>query len=293
MAGPRLRPWLLLSGAPVGEFVAIARHAEAAGFEGVAIGDHIAFPLEQQSAHPFAASNYAPTTPFLDPFVSITAMAAATTTLRFTTYIYVLPMRDPFSVAKQVCTAAMLSGYRVALGAGAGWLEEEIELLGHPARGRGERSDEMLTVIRRLWDSGTAEFHGTHFDFDPVSMYPLPQRPIPIYVGGTSRAALRRAVTRDGWLGPNSPVDRQVELLTILREERARLPAGDSDPDDFVCGPARRSDESLQRLAEAGARHFVAVIWGLSEYWTDAQRAEYFAAMTTFAGRLNEPSRAR
>jgi probable F420-dependent oxidoreductase len=281
-----LRPWLLVSGAPTEEFVTIARHAEAVGYTGIAIGDHVAMPIDQHSVHPSGANLFSPLSPFQDPLVSIMAMAAATTTLRFTTYSYVLPMREPFSVAKQVATAAMLSGYRVALGAGVGWLEEEIELLGYSPRGRGKRAAEMLTIIRDLWANGSTEFHGSHFSFKPVAMHPTPKQHIPIYVAGASHAALVRAAAHDGWLGPNADLDKQLQLLMELRQIREQLNVVDTAGEDFIAGRPDLSDESLQRLSTAGARNYVAVLWGFAEQWSEGARTEHMEAMTAFAGRL-------
>src|SRR5699024_8744767 len=99
---------------------------------------------------------------------------AVTTTLRFMTYVYILPMREPFTVAKQVSTLAALSSHRFAFGVGAGWNLEEIQLLGQDPHTRGRRMDEMLDVMQRLWRTGVAEYHGEFYDFGPTGQFPLP-----------------------------------------------------------------------------------------------------------------------
>ncbi|MDP7570967.1 MAG: LLM class flavin-dependent oxidoreductase, partial [Myxococcota bacterium] len=152
----------------------------------------------------------------------IASMAAVTTTLEFMTYVYVVPMRDPFSVAKQAATVAMLSDYRFALGVGAGWHIEEIELMGYDPRSRGKRLDEMLSIIRGFWDEGVVEFRGAHYEFGPVGQFPVPERRVPIWVGGKSDVALKRAARHDGWLGMNYPLEEIQTLVAKLDGERQR-----------------------------------------------------------------------
>ena len=221
--------WLPLIFEPdVLQYVEVARAAERIGFTGIALPDHVAIPSEFVPAHPGEGDPFTASVDHPDPFTTITAMAAGTTTLRFMTYVYVLTMRDPFTVAKQAASVSTLTGGRFAFGCGAGWLEEEIALLGQDPRRRGTRMDEMLDVIRGLWDHGTFEYHGHHYDFAPVTMTPVPQPPPPIWIGG-GRASLRRAARCEGWVGDGPSV------------RRAR-------------GPARSSSNGLRRQRRGGAR---------------------------------------
>ena len=201
---------------------AVAQAAERLGFAGVAVPDHVAIPRDYQSVHPSGRRIIEYDTPYPDALITIATMAAVTTTLEFMTYVYVLPMRDPFSVAKQAATVAMLSDYRFGLGVGAGWHIEEIELMGQDPRSRGKRLDEMLSIIRAFWDDGVAEFCGAHYAFDPVGQFPIPERRLPIWVGGKSDVALKRAARHDGWLGMNYPLEEIRTLLTRLDDERQR-----------------------------------------------------------------------
>src|SRR5439155_1740265 len=150
------------------------------------------YPYTPDGSPPFT-----PGTPWPDPWVLIGAMAAVTTRLRFMTNVYVAPARNPFLVAKQVGTAAVLSGDRVALGVGAGWMREEFEQLGQPFGDRGRRLDEMIEVVRALWRGGMVEHHGEHYDFHRLQMSPVPAAPVPIYCGGQSRRAIERASRLD------------------------------------------------------------------------------------------------
>ena len=133
--------WLPIIGEDASQLREIAAFAEELGFTGVAIADHVAVPLAYASKHPSGESPFDHRANFPDPLTCIAAMAAVTTRLRFLTYVYVLPMREPFSVAKQAGTLALLTNHRFTLGVGAGWLLDEIALLGHDPRTRWRRMD--------------------------------------------------------------------------------------------------------------------------------------------------------
>jgi len=194
--------------------------------------------------------------------VAVGAMAAVTSRLRFICSIFVLPMRHPVLAAKTIATAAVLSDDRLTVGVGAGWMREEFELLGQPFAGRGGRLDEAIEVMRTLWRGGMVEHHGVHYDFGPVQMSPVPKRPLPIYGGGVSDAALRRAATRcDGWA---SEIQTQAELERILaslrayraESERADLPLG-------ICAALKdvHDLDGYRRMAELGVTELITVPW--------------------------------
>src|SRR5690606_14236627 len=136
-----------------------------------------------------------------------------TKTLRLTTNIYLAALRDPFTVAKAVSTAAVLSHNRIACGVSAGWLKEEFDLLGVNFESRGKRLDEMLKALRLLWTGKETSFDGQFFHFEHAIMSPAPSRPIPIWSGGGSGAALRRAAENDGWLGLPMPTQKLIETV--------------------------------------------------------------------------------
>ena len=261
--------WLAVMSEDTSQLLDIARLAEEFGYTGIAVADHIAVPRDFTSMHPSGKPAVHHSSNFPDPLTSIAAMAAVTTRLRFMPYVYILPMREPFSVAKQAGTVAMLSDYRFALGVGAGWLTEEIDLLGFDPGRRGRRMDEMIDVIRRFWDGGLAEYHGKFFDFGPTSMYPAPDRPIPIWVGGKSDAALRRAARNDGWMGMNYDLDEIDVLLPKLRDERARHLDAGGDPNapfETLVIPNALPDRDLYKSLEAkGVMSTVCTGWALGD----------------------------
>ena len=164
-----------------------------------------------------------------DPWALASAVGAVTTTLRCMSAVYIAPARDLFTVAKSVSTAAVLTNGRVVAGFGAGWCREEFDQTGQAFSGRGRRLAEMIEVLRRLWAGGWVEHHGDWFDFDSVSMAPVPPAPIPITLGGRSEIALRRAARiADGWVGGGSSSTAVPEVIARLHgylEEAGRDPA--------------------------------------------------------------------
>ena len=247
------------------QLLALSQIAEELCFTGVVLPDHVALPEHSDSSYPYSDYELDPTAPFLDPWPAIAAMAAVTTRLRFSTYVYILPMRDPFSVAKSLATTAILSQGRVALGLGVGWLREELEILGHSFAGRGARSDEMIEVMRQLWSEGSAEYHGKYLDFPKVHALPTPEHPIPIYVGGHTQAAIQRAARCDGWMG----LDFELEDVPALIERiaQARQSAGrESQPFEIFLSPRGEVEpDTYRRLEEMGVTAVILPSWSLQD----------------------------
>lgn len=243
----------------------IAAASEAAGFDAVTVSDHVVYPSYLTSKYPYTPDGtpmFSPEEDWPDPWVAIGAMSSVTTTLRFLTNVYVLPLRNPFVVAKAVGTAAHLSRGRVGLGIGAGWMAEEFALLEQPFAKRGRRMDEMIEVIRGLWRGGMVEHHGEFYDFDPVEMRPAPPAPVPIFIGGHSDIAFRRAAAiGDGWLGVYYSVDELVSHCQTL--ERAREDAGTADrPFEIIASPLAMPDgETCERLDAAGVTTILTSAW--------------------------------
>ncbi len=239
------------------ELLEIAKGAEAAGFEGLLVSEHVFVPEKMAPKYPYAEDgvpDFDGTTPFPEPWSAITAMASVTTRLRFATMVYILPLHHPLEVAKIVSTAAVLSGNRVVLGAGAGWMREEYDTLGIPFETRGKRFDEAIAVLRRVWSGQNVEFRGEFFDFDRLQMSPAPTEPIPILVGGSSRAALRRAARLgNGWLGPGNSPDEAAALLDELRRLRDQAGRANDPFEAIVPLTVPPDPDTLRRLADLGA----------------------------------------
>jgi probable F420-dependent oxidoreductase len=175
----------------------IALGAEANGFESVWMPEHLMLPASMPPTYPYSETGYAAIdgdTPMYDPWVVMATVAARTTTIRLATNVYVVPLRHPFVTARSVATLDRVSGGRVTLGAGVGWLEEEFVNAGQSFHDRGRRMDEIIPILRRLWSEDVIEHHGELYDFGPVKFQPKPlQKPnIPIHIGGHGGPALRR-----------------------------------------------------------------------------------------------------
>lgn len=213
--------------------VEICRVAEEVGFESVWGGEHVILPDTIVSKYPYTEDGKIPAepdTPIPDPLIWLSYVAAAAPTLKLGTCILIVPQRNPLVLAKELATLDRLSGGRVELGLGVGWLEEEFDALGIPWARRGARNDEYIEAMRALWAGPHAEFHGEFVDFEPATCSPRPVNGnIPVIVGGDSDAALNRAVRiADGYFPGEGDFDRLQALLGRLRqkaEEADRDPA--------------------------------------------------------------------
>lgn len=248
-----MKLWQSLAFVEPDQVVELARCAEECGFYGVLLSDHLVFPATLGSKYPYSPTGrpmFDGTVPFPDPWVTIAAMAQVTTRLRFATLVYVLPLRDPFDVAKAVGTAALLSKDRVTLGAGAGWMREEYDAVGIDFATRGRRFDEMIEVMRALWTGRMVEHHGKIFDFAAMQMSPAPATAPPIYIGGVSDAALRRAARLgDGWMGSGNVPDEVPGVLARLRALRREC-GRENDPFTAIVPLKARLDLDLLKRLE-------------------------------------------
>ncbi|MEM8767675.1 MAG: LLM class F420-dependent oxidoreductase [Pseudomonadota bacterium] len=210
----------------------ICRRAESAGFESVWGGEHVVLPDKIMSKYPYTEDGKIPAepdTPIPDPLIWLAFAAAAAPTLRLGTCILIVPQRNPLILAKELATLDAISGGRVELGLGVGWLEEEFDALGVPWARRGARNDEYIEAMRALWAGPHAEYHGEFVDFEPATCSPRPVHGnIPVIVGGDTEAAINRAVRlADGYFPGEGDFERLGALLGRLR---TAAEAADRDP---------------------------------------------------------------
>ena len=264
-----MRFWHGMGYTPIEALAPLAQHAESLGFYGMTLGDHWVTAEVQQDRYEIAQDGVAPwedQVPWPDPWVQFAALAGGTTTLQFMTTVYILPLRDAFTAAKAISTAAVVTGGRVHLGVGVGWQKLEFGLSGQPFHRRGKHVDEQLEVLSRLWTGKMVEHEGEFYSFPRVRMQPPPPAPIPIYVGGTSEAAFRRAARFDGWEGAVYPWD-EIEGY-VAGAKKARLEATESlDGFRIIVGCTEPTPERMQQLRA----------WGVTDYlkppWTDGLQA--------------------
>lgn len=184
----------------------LAKISEDAGYYGAMLVDHMFVPEELKSPSSYTSetdgnSFWSVEDPWPDPWSAIGAMASVTSRMKFSTNIFVLPLRNPFDVAKSASTISQISKNRLIMGFGSGWMEEEYKAMGVDFKTRGKRYTEMLEILPLLWKNEMVEYHGEIFDFPPLQMCPTPAGKIPIYLGGNAKVAKRRAARMaDGWL---------------------------------------------------------------------------------------------
>ncbi|HUC09467.1 MAG TPA: TIGR03619 family F420-dependent LLM class oxidoreductase [Stellaceae bacterium] len=190
-----------------------AVQAEELGFDDVWTSEHIIVPK---------GAPYPPSPVFYDPVLTLTWAAAYTSRVGLGTSVLVLPMRHPLPLAKELATLQNLSAGRLILGAGVGWLEAEFSALGVPFRERGRRMDEGIAMMRAVWGDDPVSFTARTIPavIDDMRMLPQPERPIPIWIGGSSEAALKRATRLDGWHGSRVSPEQARPIVERLRAAR-------------------------------------------------------------------------
>ncbi len=202
--------------------IGIGQAAEAGGIESLWTVEHTVVPAGYQSTYPYSPDGKMPgpeDSPIPDPLIWLAFVAAATKTIRLGTGILILPQRNPVTLAKEVATLDQLSGGRVELGIGVGWLEEEFDAIGVPFADRGKRTDDHVAALRALWTQAPATHTGDFSRFTDVYSRPQPTQPnIPIVVGGHSKAAARRAGRLgDGFFPGKGSHEELAELIDVLR----------------------------------------------------------------------------
>jgi probable F420-dependent oxidoreductase len=190
-----------------------AIQAEDLGFADVWVSEHIIVPKDRA---------YPPSAIFWDPLLTLTWAAASTRRVGLGTSVLVLPMRHPLPLAKELATLQNLSGGRLILGAGVGWMEDEFAALGVPFRQRGRRMDEGILMMRAVWGEDPVSFTARTIPamIEDMRMLPKPEQPIPIWIGGTSEPALARAMKLDGWHGSRCTPEQAAPIVARLRAQR-------------------------------------------------------------------------
>ena len=210
--------------------ISMAQAAEEAGFESIWTVDHVVVPKGYKSTYPYAASGRMgdgnEDMHYPDPLIYMAYLASVTKTIRLATGILIIPQRNPVVAAKQIATLDQLSGGRIDLGIGVGWLEEEFNAIGVPFEGRGKRTDEHIAAMRALWANDFAEYHGDFVDFEPIFCRPQPLNgTIPIIVGGHSKAAARRAGRiGDGFFPARGTPHDLFDIVKTTATENGRDP---------------------------------------------------------------------
>jgi probable F420-dependent oxidoreductase len=263
---------LALFGLSARHYPEVAKVAEEHGFESVWIPEHLVLPADMPPTYPYSESGYppiAPDTPMFDPWVVLGTVASATTKIRLATNVYVLPLRHPMVTARAVLTLDRVSGGRVTLGIGVGWLEEEFEIAGQSFHDRGRRTDEIMGLLRQLWTEDTIDHQGEFYQFPPLKFAPKTlQKPnIPIEVGGATRPALRRAgQLGDGWIEAGArdfeTLKASIDTVLSFRRDAGR----EHLPFEITTGFGRDLD-TIHRCEEIGVTRVTAGFSSSASVW--------------------------
>jgi len=289
-----MRFWLVLMGVnELDQLVELARHAEACGFHGLTYADHLLMPTEIGSRYPYTETGeffWPVEAPWPDPWITLSVLGAATSRIRLATNIYLAGLRDPFTVARAVSTASVFTGGRVVCGVSAGWLKEEFDAAGIDFASRGRRLDEIIAVARKLWTGEIVDHRGEFFDFEKVIMRPVPAAPVPVWCGGMSKPALRRAAANDGWLGIPMSAAENAAIVGRMRGLRSEmgLPAEGFDACVSLAGPL--DDAAGETLAAAGVRDMTAIPW-MATPWDLARYVDEGADVTRLQVKKDAMSR--
>jgi probable F420-dependent oxidoreductase len=245
------------------EIVEIARAADELGYDGIGIPDHVVNLETLSTPYPYTKDGqrrWQPFTEWPDPWVLVGALAQVTSRLRFVTTVYIPAMRNPYAAAKAIGTAAYLADGRVELGVGVGWCPDEFALMEQRFHDRGKRTDEMLELLAALWSPGWTEFDGRFYRTPRLEMEPTPPR-VPVYVGGLSETALRRAARHDGWIGDLITTERAAGAAARLRELRAENGLGMHDFTILTPLTDALAIDDYRRAADAGITGILTMPW--------------------------------
>jgi probable F420-dependent oxidoreductase len=238
----------------------LAQTAEQCGFESLWTVEHVVIPKDYQSPYPYSKSGKIPggeDVPIPDPLLPLSFAAALTKKIHLATGVVILPQRHPLYLAKEIATLDLLSGGRVILGVGSGWLKEEFDALGLDFHTRGARTDEAIQAMRVCWRENASSFHGKHFNFGPVRSYPKPaHNDVPIHIGGHSPAAAARAGRLgNGFFPALGEIPKLQELFNTMREA-ARKAGRDPNQIELSC-MARAAADSVKAVEDIGISRVV------------------------------------
>lgn len=243
--------------------VALAEHAEQAGLDSLWTVEHVVIPADYASRYPYSQTGRMPGSddaPVPDPLIWLSYVAARTSRLLLCTGVLILPQRSPLITAKEAATLDDLSGGRVRLGVGIGWLREEFEAIGVPFADRAARTEEAIAAMRVLWSQESPSFAGDFYRFHDARMWPKPARgTVPVVIGGHSEAAARRAGRLgDGFFPASAQPDAIPGLIETMREAAAA--AGREPATIEVTAGAQPRPEAFERMAALGVDRVVVAL---------------------------------
>ncbi|HEY2663720.1 MAG TPA: LLM class F420-dependent oxidoreductase [Candidatus Binataceae bacterium] len=242
-------------------FAHLVKTAENCGIESIWTVEHVVIPRDYKSVYPYSSSGRIPgneNVPIPDPLLHLAFAASITSKLKLGTGVLILPQRHPLYTAKEVASLDVLSGGRVLLGIGSGWLQEEFTSLNLNFHSRGKMTDEAIESLRALWRDDPSSFHGQHYNFGPVSCFPKPIQKggVPILIGGHSLAAAKRAARYgDGFFPALGEPAKLQELFALMKAECAKIGRNPAEIELSCMGRAK--SDSIKALADIGVSRVV------------------------------------
>lgn len=238
--------------------IANAQLAEAAGIESVWTFEHVIIPVDYESKYPYSRSGRMaaePETPYFDPLIALTAIAAETKTIRLGTGVNILSQVNPLLMAKQVASLDALSNGRVMLGLGIGWLREEFAAMGAPFERRGARFDDYVAAMRKVWSGDVVEHESDFLSWHGFKSYPKPvQDPLPIHIGGTKGKVFERtAKLGNGWYAPGGSPEKLADQFGSLKAACAEAGRDFRAIEITTMWDLKGGLDSVKKLEDAGA----------------------------------------
>lgn len=271
-----------------GHYLPLARAAEEAGFDGVAVSDSICYPQEASSKYPYnkdGSREFLESVPFVEALISVAAMAAVTQKLRFSTFVYKLGVRQAPVVAKQVQGIATLSGNRFDFGIGISPWEEDFAICAVPWEKRGKRFDEQIDILRGL---ETGEFFGYEGEIHQMpanKMSPVPTQPTPLLIGGHAEPALKRAArVGDGWMCAGADMGELGAYIARINALREEYGTADKPFKIFTTGQNAFSAEGIAELEAIGVTEVVIGFRNVYEMEPDKSLEEKITMLKWYAG---------
>jgi probable F420-dependent oxidoreductase len=246
--------------------VLITRLAESAGIESIWVSEHLVVSDPRIPPSPMD-----PEDPILDAVTTLAFLAGRTHSVRLGSSVIVLPLHNPLVLAKELATVDVLSGGRLILGVGVGYVEREFRAIGVSFEERGRRLEDQLAAIRAIWTQEHPRYDGPTLSFDGVQAHPHPlQRPHPpIVMGGYAPAVMRRTIREaDGWYGWGLDLEATARRLETLRQTATRIPRGEGlGPLEVTITPPEKVDvATAERYADLGVHRLNLMLpWDAAE----------------------------
>lgn len=239
----------------VANYLPLARAAEDLGFAGFTMPDSLIYPKASDTAYSYTddgGREFLENKPFVESFILATAIGATTSKLELTTNVVKLPVRPPLYSAKLASSVSAITNGRFNLGVGLSVWPEDYAAMGVDYARRGKRFDECLEIVRGLCAGGYFEFHGEFYDLPPVKLNPLPPRPLPIFIGGHSDAAFKRAARFDGFMFAGGGPDELAGPIAAINAARQEAGTADRPFRIFATAMGDFSVDTIKRLEDLG-----------------------------------------